>query len=297
VSRAESTPTTGLMPSQSPLKVSLYDRVSSLLIAMLFLVGLTATTLFLIWLTTVIVFRRVSLPVQMIEYPGRGDHAEGFERDPEPPGLEEVEIEMDEPLLEAALEPVTDVASTVAAAYDTLDTDSVMTTKGTGRGDSRPPGPEGEGQNVIPPWERWEIRYSSNDIGEYARQLDHFGIELGVIGGSKQVDYAYNLARNPPATRQGSTRDEKRIYMMWRTGQLRDFDMQLLNRAGISMSANRVPMQFIPEEINQQLHALEFDTAEGHPPEEWLRTVFGVRASGSGYEYYIIERSYRPSPL
>jgi hypothetical protein len=72
------------LPAKSPLKVSVYDRVASMLIALLFLVGLAAVTLFLIWLTTVIVFRRVSLPVQMIQYPGRGDHAAGFERDAKP---------------------------------------------------------------------------------------------------------------------------------------------------------------------------------------------------------------------
>jgi hypothetical protein len=191
---------------------------------------------------------------------------------------------------------VTDIASSVAAAYDTIDTDALATTKGTGRGDSRPPGPEGEGQNVIPPWERWEIRYSSTDFAVYARQLDHFGIELGALGGSKLVDYAYNLSRNPPATRQGATKDEKRVYMTWRTGKLREYDEALLARASIRTSG-RILMQFIPDDVNQQLHALEFATAEGHPPEEWLRTIFGVRSAGSGYEYYVIERSYRPSPL
>jgi hypothetical protein len=278
-----------------PLKVTAYDRAASLIIALLFLVGSTAFILFLIWLGSVLVFTRVSTPVRMIEYPGRGDHAAGYERDAEPPGLEELEEVMEEPQLEAALEPVTDMASTVAATYDTIETDVTISSHGTGRGDSRPPGPEGEGENVIPPWDRWEIRYAADDIAEYARQLDFFEIELGAAGGRKMVDYAFNLSSNPPATRQGSGKEEKRVYLTWRTGQLREFDMQLLSSAGIPTSG-RIIMQFIPPPVYDELHRLEFENSGSRTPQEWLKTIFGVRKNGAGYEYYIIEQLFRPAP-
>jgi hypothetical protein len=55
----------------------------------LILVGTTALFLFIIWLTTILDFSRKMRPVRMIEYPGRGDHAAGFARDMDPPGLED----------------------------------------------------------------------------------------------------------------------------------------------------------------------------------------------------------------
>jgi hypothetical protein len=258
-------------------------------------VGLTATVLFIIWLTSVLVLRRVSKPIQMIQYPGRGDHAEGFERDAEPPGLEEVDIVLEQPSLEAALEAVTNLASTVAASADTFETDSLLTSRGSGRGDSRPPGPEGEGDNVVPPWERWEIRYTTASLEEYARQLDYFGIELGAVGGSKLIDYVYNLSRNPPSHRQGPSKEEKRVYLTWRSGTLREFDLQLLARAGVA-TQGRIVMQFIPEEVYNELHRLEFENAGDRPPTEWLRTIFGVRPAGRGFEFYIISQTFRSAP-
>jgi hypothetical protein len=283
------------MPLPTDMRVGRYEQAAGALVTALVMVGTTAVILFLIWLMSVLVFRRVPSAIQMIEYPGRGDHAEGFERDPDPPGLDEIEIEMDEPQLEAALEPVTDLASQVAASFDLMATDSIATQEGTGRGDDRPPGPLGEGEDVIPPWERWEFQYSSSNIDVYARQLDFFKIELGAAGGARNIDYAYNLAQNPPNRREGPSQDEKRIYFTWKSGRLREFDIQLLQRAGIS-TGGRIVMQFIPEEINETLHALEFENAPDRSPKEWLRTVFGVRPRGNGYEYFIIEQTFRAAP-
>ncbi|MBM3998898.1 MAG: hypothetical protein FJ297_05040 [Planctomycetes bacterium] len=277
---------------RSPMRVTLYEKAASWLVALLVLVGMTAAALFIMWLTTVIIFRKVSTPVQMIQYPGRGDHAEGYERDAEPPGLEELEVVMEQPSLEAALEPVTDLASTVAASYETFETDAVASSRGSGRGDSRPPGPEGEGEGVIPPWERWEIRYSSASIAEYARQLDFFQIELGAAGGSKMADYVSQFTSNPPSKRQGASKEEKRVYLTWRTGKLKEFDEVLIGRAGVATNG-RILMQFIPPAVYDRLHQLEFENSKGRSPKEWLRTIFGVRKSGSGYDYYIIDQTFR----
>jgi hypothetical protein len=283
------------LPIPKELRVGRYERAAGALVTALIMVGTTAALLFLVWLMSVLVFRRVPSGIQMIEYPGRGDHAEGFERDPDPPGWDEIEVELDEPQLEAALEPVTDLASQVASALDVLATDSILSEQGTGRGDDRPPGPLGEGEDVIPPWERWEFQYSSTSIDLYARQLDFFKIELGAAGGARLIDYAYNLAQTPPSRRQGESKDEKRIYFTWKTGQLREFDLQLLQRAGIS-TGGRIIMQFIPEEVNEALHALEFENARGRSPKEWFRTIFGVRPRGNGFEYHIIEQTFRTAP-
>ncbi len=281
-------------PQRGDLRVTLYDKVSGWLMALLVLVGLAFSILFGIWLTTVLKFKRVAPPIEYIEYEGRGDHAEGFERDREPPGLEELE-EIREPSLESTLEAVTDLASTQAAAFDAMETSSTITGKGGGKGDSRRPGPLGEGRNVIPPWERWEIRYSTTSVSLYARQLDSFGIELGAAGGAPQVDYASNLARAKPTTRQGPPTEEQRIYMTWKSGKLREFDELLLKKAGVN-TANRVLMQFYSKELVHSMEALEFQNSNGRRPEEWFKTIFGVRATGGAFEFYVIEQFFRKAP-
>ncbi len=278
----------------SPLMVSTYEMASGLLIALLFLVGTATALVFIIWLTTVLDFSRRMRPVRMIEYPGRGDHAAGFARDMDPPGLEELEEVLEEPQLEAALEAVTDVASTVAAARDALQTDSAVSSAGKGQGDSRPPGPLGEGENVIPPWERWEMRFESTSIAIYAQQIDHFKIEVAAIGGAPLVDYARNLSKSKPDTRQGESKTEKRIYMTWKNGKLREFDRRLLTKAGIKVN-NRIVMQFIPEDLYKLLHQLEFNNTE-RDPKEWLKTIFGLKKRGAGWEFFIIDQHFRPPP-
>lgn len=282
-----------------PIKTSSYDRVAGMLISLLFLIGASVAVLFVVWLTTVLVFAPAPVPVKLVEnVAGRGDHAAGFARDLEAPGEEEMP-ELQEPQVQTALEAVTDAVSIVAASMDTFDTTSITTSKGKGGlGDSRPPGPEGEGDNIIPRWERWEVRYISNSVNAYAQQLDFFKIELGAAGGKPNIDYAVNFTKGRPDTRQGSTKEEKRLYMTWKSGTLKQFDEQLLGRAGIS-TAGRMVMQFYPEETEDRLAWIEMENAKklGHPNvKEFLRTIFGVRPAGRGYEFYVIEQRFRPAP-
>lgn len=283
-----------------PLRVSTYDRVSGLLIALLILLGGSVGVLFLAWLMTTIVFAPAARPVKLIENAaGRGDHAEGFARDLEAPGEEEMP-ELMEPQLQTSIEALTDAVSAVAASSDVFDTDSLSTSKGEGGlGDSRPPGPLGEGDNIIPRFERWEIRWSSTNLNAYAQQLDFFKIELGAVGGGrKEVDYAVGLAKGRPDTKSGPSKGEKRLYMTWKGGTLRQFDEQLLAKAGVP-TANRTLMQFYPEETEDMLAWLEMENAkkQGHSSaKEFLRTVFGVRTAGRGFEFYVIEQRFRPAP-
>jgi len=287
---------------EAQLKVSAYDNVASLLIALLILVGFFVLLMFIIWLTGRLLFTQTPIPVELLEYAGRGDHAAGFERDLEEPGMEEME-ELNEPQIEATLEAVTDLVTSQAAAFDAVEMSAAASSKGSGMGDSRPPGPLGEGvTDVIPPWERWEIRFSTTGRDVYARQLDFFKIELGAAGGgSPKVDYAFNLAKRPrPDKKSGDPGDEKRIYMSWQQGggQMAVFDRQLIAQAGIKTD-RRMILQFYPKETERLLYSLEVQEArkKGHTdPREFLKTIFGVRAARRGYEFYVIDQYFRPAP-
>ena len=118
-----------------------------------------------------------------------------------------------EPTLQDTIEAVTDAVSSVAASLVTTDTPATATTAGTGAGDSRPPGPDGEGDDIIPRFERWQLNFTARDIGLYARQLDFYKIELGAIGGSIQgVDVASNLSASQYRVVKPK---QKRLYFMW----------------------------------------------------------------------------------
>jgi hypothetical protein len=270
-----------------------------MLVALLIMIGVAVLGMFIVWLTATIRFRPRSVPVKLIEnVPGRGDHAEGFERDLEAPGMEEMP-ELAEPQLEAAMEAMTEAVSNVAASLDVVSTPSTATSKGEGgMGDSRPPGPLGEGDNIIPRWERWEIRFESSSVNAYARQLDFFKIEVGAAGGGKpNVDYAFNLTKGRPDTKSGPGNKDQRLYMTWRGGDLQKFDRQLLGRAGIN-SNNRLVLQFYPEEVEDQLAWIEKENADkqGKTLPEYRKTVFGVEGAGSGWKFTVMEQRFRPKP-
>lgn len=277
-------------------RISRFDVVTSLFMALILFIGTFVLMLFIIWLTS-----RWSFPPRpiepIIENPaGRGDNPEGFERDFEPPGAEEVE-ELMEPTLQDTLEAVTDAVSRVAGALVTTETEATATTTGTGKGDSRPPGPEGEGEDIIPRFERWQLNFTARDLRSYAVQLDFYLIELGAVGGSIQgVDIAKNLAGGPQTYRIVDTESEKRLYFMWNSpSPLMEFDRQLLQQAAIALP-NRQMLKFIPKELENHLAQieLEYSAAHGHPSvTEIAKTVFESKSDAGGYKFEVISQRYR----
>lgn len=271
------------------------DVVASFLLSMLLVIGLLVFMLFVIWLTQTFTWKAGDIKIEEERIAGRGDHAEGFERDIEPPGEEEAE-DLTEPTLEQKLEAVTDVASSVAASIDTIDSNSAAVTAGSGRGDSRPPGPLGEGDNIVPRFERWELKFISKDVKAYAIQLDFYKIELGCIGGgAKLVDYAGNFSSSPQK-RSGKGGEEKRLYFMWKQeGPLVAYDRQLLGQAGVNTQRRQL-LKFIPKELEDRLAQTEMKYAisKGHSTvKEIAKTIFESQAAGAGYEFVVVEQRYR----
>lgn len=280
------------------LKTSRFDVVRSLLMAFLLFIGVFVLMLFIVWLTRQFEFKAREFPPIEENAAGRGDHAEGFERDFEPPGAEEVE-DLLEPTLEDTLEAVTDTVSTVAASLDTMNTDSPVSTVGSGAGDSRQKGPLGEGEDIVPRFDRWTLKFAASDVDAYAKQLDFYGIDLGAIGGGVQgVDIASNLS-GAPRTRRVDSQDPaaKRLYFRWTAAnQLAQFDQQLLQKAGVQLGSNRIWMQFIPENLENELANREMAYARdnGHQSvTEIAKTVFESTAEGNGYQFEVIEQRYR----
>lgn len=276
------------------LRISKFDLVTSLFLSLILFIGTFVLMLLIVWMLGGKPKMKPLKPL-IENAAGRGDNAEGFERDFEPPGAEEVEDLM-EPTLADTIEAVTDAVSTVAATLDSMNTNATASTQGTGKGDSRPPGPEGEGDDIIPRFERWELRFTANNLRAYATQLDFYQIELGAVGGQIQgVDIANNLVGNPKSRRTPS-KDEKRLYFMWKTASpLMQYDQQLLKQAGVELPGRQL-LKFVPPDLENVLAHTELDyaTSKGHPSvKEIAKTIFESQPADDGYAFVVVEQRYR----
>ena len=277
------------------MRVSSYDRVAGLLVALLILVGGVVLLLFLQWLTMRVLSGLGTAPPVELEQFGDGtDGAMGGDEEFSEPGLEELD-EMLEPALEDTLAAVTDVPSSEAASLDAVQ--GTAERAGHGTGERRRPG-TGEGiGGALPPWERWEVHYGDSGLGEYARRLDFFGIELAALGGGDPtVYYAAKLAQDKPRKRTAKGgADEKRLCMTWLDPRKQAADRQLLKKAGVD-TTGRYVTQFYPDMLYKALLRLEKAQSGGRKTSEIQKTVFRVRPDGSGYRFYVGQQEYRNTP-
>ena len=263
------------------LKVSAYDRVASLLVALLVLVGTAVLMLLVIWLTKKIFSRQAAVPVQVEEI-GTGDSvfSEGPELDtPTPDDLRD--IDLTEPVLGDTLASISNVVATNESMLDSATMNRAIRPGGRMVRKGRP------GRQ-----RHWEVRFSKgNTLENYAKQLDFFRIELGVLLPDNKVQYAYDLSKGKPLRRTGPADSEKRYYLTWRRGELEEADRELLQRAGID-TKNKIILKFLPPDVEATLAALEKSRA-GPEFEDVRATHFGVRPTASGYEFYVAHQSYR----
>lgn len=284
------------------LRTHAVDRVSSVLIALVVMVGLAVVVMGAIYLSRLDLASPdpIMLEPEDEQAAGRGDHAAGFARDFAPPGQEEVE-ELTEPTLEQSLEAVTDAVTSIAASLNTVESAATEASHGSGLGDSRPPGPLGEGPNIISRAERWELKFTARNLRGYAAQLDAFKIELGAVGGNvAHVDYVSQLSSSAPQHRRGDGAAEKRLYFLWRQdGPLQQYDAQLMRAAGVDTTGRQI-IKFLTPELEDQLARLELQYAfQQHnrrvAAKEFAKTVFECQPSQSaaGYEWVVIEQRLR----
>ena len=282
--------------SSSELAVSRYDQVAGLLVAVLLVLGFVTLMMFVIWLSSRIFRPLPAVAVEVLEDVGGGGSGEnlaGGQQELQEPSPEEVQ-QVEEP---AVSDSISAISSIVTAQSQTLDTiegsSSFGKGVGTGQGDGRGPGPGGPGtSDGIPAWDRWEVQMASDSLQEYARRLDFFQVELGVAGGGDpNVQYISALATPKPKVRVGAPKDEKRLRFLHRSGQLRQADRELAAKAGVNTSG-KVVFQFYSPQTYATLLRLENAKMGKRRIKEVKRTVFGVRAAGQRYEFFVISQEY-----
>jgi hypothetical protein len=154
----------------------------------------------------------------------------------------------------------------------------------------RPLGSGGGPGSGIPAYQRWYIRFNEASSTDYAKQLDHFGIELAVFyPGSGKLSYAKNFSSTPTVTHKDKWEDD-RVYFKWSGGPRERIDRELLQKAGISPSGGQI-FQFYPNQTVQLLGTIEQSFAN-RPAKEIRRTYFVVNPQGGGYTFAVTRQTY-----
>jgi len=286
-----------LYVDESSMRTNKVEQVSSLLISIAVMLALAVGAIFLLFLLSMNWTRPQEMTLEVERIAGRGENAAGTERDFDPPSVDEVE-QLTEPALEQTMQMVNDAIAAIAS-MDTIMANDAITGDRNGKGDSRPPGPEGEGVDGVHRGERWELKFTARDRKAYAGQLDAFGIELAAIGGGiTSIDYATNLAKSPKG-RSGTRDQEKRLFFTYVTNNaLMQYDKALLQAANVNIK-ERTVLKFIPKETEDQLALAEKayyidKRSKDFRISDIAKTIFECKASKSGkFEWVVIDQRYR----
>ncbi len=275
--------------------VSSYEQVASWIVALLVLVGFCVFALVLMWLTSRAHVPVRLVPVELVEVSGGGDMTvgQGSGGALEAPNLEDL-ARQPELMTNSLPQLMATLPSAIArrkVAPSTQNLSGDPNTSGTGGGGGGPgsgPG-KGEGRSGFTRADRWEIRLSEGiSLEEYARRLDYFNIELGLVGPSPEILYVSRFRSKQPNQRTAPREADQRLFLSWRQGSLRQADIDLVTRAGVNVN-NRIILQFIPPELEEQLAQIEHKHA-GRQPHEIRRTQFVVQPRGTGFEFVVIEQ-------
>lgn len=278
---------------RAALRTSLFDKVTSFLAALMLLLGSFALALAAIWMLSVDP-EVVLLPPPPVTWGSPSVETESTEF--LVPQAEEL-VELQDPNLRDALLAVTHAASQVAGVTEVGFADDGSELSGgdpDGNADRRM-APPSQQDGTRPRFQRWQIDFEARDVDAYARQLEHFGIELGVVGGGiAGIDYVGKPA-SEVVTRHGDSGSEKRLYFIWhQENPLQRFDRLLLQRAGVGVNQREI-VKFIPPVLENQLAQieLEYAMARGRSFNSIDKTVFFCEAGSDGYRFVVREQRYR----
>lgn len=297
-------PTQGLLAvDETSMRTNKVDQTSSFLLSLVLLIGLAVFLLALLFF-----MRSMSSTVKIVKLTqeaveGRGLNAEGFERDFDPPGAEEVE-QLTEPAMEQSLQMVTDAISSISASLESIESGMTAAGIGTGKGDSRQAGAEGEGEKIVQRSERWELKFTARDRRNYVLQLESFKMDVGAIGGGiATVDYVTNVASAPSKKSATSKEFKGKLYFMSTTlNVLEQYEKQILQNAGVPIAGRQI-LKFVPKQTEDVLAQAEANYYMEKRNKEFrltdiAKTVFECRQKkkGGGYEFVVIDQRYLGIP-
>ncbi|MEZ6057173.1 MAG: hypothetical protein R3C01_10750 [Planctomycetaceae bacterium] len=280
------------------LRVTRYDRVSAVMIALMMGIVLAAIYSYLQYLSN----RRPADPpliaLDMIDT-GGGFEDGNPEDSPQVDSPDEVdpnatpvdEVVEDQQVTET-LETVVELSERATKqVQEVLASDSEAGVAGSAVGTGgRPLGSGGGPGKGIGIGQRWFIRFNETSITEYAKQLDFFEIELGIYyPATSKMTYISKISGSP-VIRQANEWKDDRWYFKWGGGARENVDRELFKKAGVNTSGGQI-FHFYPNLTLQKLLTIELNYAN-KKPEEIRRTYFSVDTQGSGYVFKVTNQTY-----
>ncbi len=275
------------------------DKVSSLLLSLIVLVGLSVVGLGILFSigNAVVEERKNPQPMDV----GQGGDGKIFEKGLDVPTNEEVE-QLNEPTAEQAIVMATEVISNVAGSFEGIESETNANSSGDGGHGKRNAGADGKGSGSggTPRNERWMLKFTACDKRNYARQLESFKIKIGAIGGGiATVDSLANVA-SAPTRNSGASKDFRGVLYFASTNSnvLEQYEKQILQAAGVPVDGRQI-LKFIPDETEELLAQAEAEFYLANRSKdlriaEVVKTVFECRLKkdGVGYEFVVIDQRY-----
>ncbi len=287
---------------------SRFDRVTSMLMAVIVGATIVVGFLFLIYKTTQEYATRVTAPLQIVEVFGGG----GGSPDGTPGSTEKIDVpgaataakasnneadaaDFEKPTVQATPAAMLDAVAEAGQSLAEVDLGAVMpnggpVTSGTHASKIGTGGPGlgfGAGDGGVPAELRWSIVYNPGQTLEsYARQLDGLGVEFAVVSTSNQLTFVSRFSDAAPSKRYGTGQGDNRLYFLWQGRGRKESDVALLRKAGIELG-DGVMMQFYPKAVEQQLAQLEV-RYRGRQPGEIRFTRFSVVPKGGAYGFEVL---------
>ncbi len=278
-------------PAKYALRVNAFDRTSSVLIALLMMVGMVVLGLVIIYFTSRVYKRNVAIPVTPISPPSGPKKPAGMDPN-KTPGSENAPEEL-EPKLESKLNMMAGLVAAQSALLDSEEFDPLASApKGEGGGDPRQA--DGDGSGNGPPEPQRELRFEPESLDDYARWLDSIGTEIAVLGYDNKIYYAANLAAASPKVRTGEPKEETRLYFNTAGTPLAPLDRQLAQKANI-FNRGALILQFCANETHGLILGLEQQEAENNrrQPIDIKRTIFRVQKQRGKYEFSVEKQEYK----
>ncbi len=285
------------------LKMSPFESVSSFLMSLLGALFIIAAFLVASWISIQKPKPREPILVELFEDPGGSEDGAPDETlridapGPEVADATTAAADADDRNVEQAMDSVVEMASESASANATQSEPQfevgtpIAGKPGKVTGTGRRPLGRGNGKGGFPREDRWYVRFGSlSGVDEYAKQLDYFGIELGVVLDGKLI-YISKLATARPVSRTvAGGKDEGRLYFTWQGGNRKQADVQLFRKAGIDVG-NAPLLHFYPKPTEDALAQLEFKYRNRRAA-EIRRTFFEVIPSKAGYDFEVVRQTY-----
>ena len=276
------------------------DQVSSLLLSLILLFGLSVVVLGILFsLGNAVQEESIrSGPIDV----GQGGDGKNFEQGLDVPTTEEVS-QLSEPTAEQAIALATEVVSNVAGSFEGLESATNANLSGDGGHGRRNSGGEGNGSGGggTPRNERWMLKFTARDKRNYARQLESFKIKIGAIGGGiATVDTLSNVA-SAPTLKSGAPKEFRGVlyFMSTNTNVLEQYEKQMLQAAGVPIAGRQI-LKFIPDETEELLALAEAkfylaNRSKDLRIAEVVKTVFECRLKKdeAGYEFVVVDQRYR----